>query len=120
MPDFHEIAERHAVEALGAREADGHAANRAGFDVWHEDRKVEVKSKTPTHGQSSYVIVRERQHEADEYWFYLFGKAVNELRVFAVPTADVLANLHTRAGTAISVRRIETMGRRLWPLGSEG
>lgn len=126
VPDYPEIAERHAVDELGARPA-GHPSNHPGFDVYDaRDRKIEIKSKAPllgenapTHEQRSYVSVRERQKEADAYWFYLFGKTPAELRVFEMPTDKVFEFATARNGAAITMRVVVANGRQLWPANNE-
>ena len=117
---FDRIAELHAVEALGAVEPeDGHASNRRGFDLLFDGRKVEVKSKTPSHRarslSASYVIITPTKTDVAElFWFYLFHEVVDGLEVFELTTQQVLSALKPKGRTRMILVSDIQRGRKIW------
>ena len=119
---FAQIAELHAVQALGAKEPETSAASyRKGFDVIWQGRKIEVKSKEPpgrpVADSARYVNIHDSKRESDLFWFYLFETTPAALEVIEMATTEVFSARVSRKGTAITIRDVRRRGRTIWKAG---
>lgn len=120
---FDQIAELHAVHRLGARFPDmSSRVPTPGHDVLFEGRRVEVKAKEPSAKPRSRLYVEPqpgKRKGSDLFWFYMFGESEAALEVWEVDTPSVFANLSLRRGKAITLARIERIGRPIWRDGRD-
>ena len=120
---YDQIAELHAVHQLGASfPARVGRTPTAGFDVLHEGHRIEVKAKEPNVRSRAQLWVQPqfaKRHGSDRFWFYIFGHAVDDVEVWEATTKAVFANLSVRNGTAITLSRVEKIGRLIWSDGTD-
>ena len=120
---YGQIAELHAVHRLGAAFPDRVGRTpTAGFDVLHDGCRIEVKAKEPSVRPRAQLYVQPqlaKRHGSDRFWFYIFGHAVDDVEVWEAATRDVFANLSVRNGTAITLSRVEKIGRLIWSDGAD-